>query len=94
MTITGCASPGPLASRSLRSKRRSNRLRVARVGLLDALGDERRRAETRRPLRRDRLGRTRIIDREAPRGVIEIVAIGPRSTIYEATVRLVKKESR
>lgn len=43
-------------------------------------------------LRSYRLGRIRIIYRVGARGVIEIVAIGPRVTIYEATVRLLKKE--
>lgn len=43
-------------------------------------------------LRSYRLGRMRIIYREDPRDVVEIVAVGPRSTIYEATARLLKKE--
>jgi mRNA interferase RelE/StbE len=45
-------------------------------------------------LRSYRLGRMRIIYRKSARGVIEVVAVGPRSTIYEATIRLLEKESR
>ena len=45
-------------------------------------------------LRSYRLGRIRIIYREASRGVVEVVTVGPRSTIYETTARLLKKELR
>lgn len=45
-------------------------------------------------LRSYRLGRIRIIYREAPRGVVDVVAVGPRSTIYEGTVRALGKEPR
>lgn len=38
-----------------------------------------------------RVGRFRIIYRKPSRGVIDIVAIGPRKYIYEETYRLVKK---
>ncbi len=41
-------------------------------------------------LRSYRLGRLRIIYRIGARGVIEIVAVGPRAAIYEATVRLLR----
>jgi mRNA interferase RelE/StbE len=51
-----------------------------------------------RPLQRDltglwscRVGRLRIVYRIAPGRIIELVAIGPRSTIYEETYRLVRK---
>jgi mRNA-degrading endonuclease RelE of RelBE toxin-antitoxin system len=43
-------------------------------------------------LRSYRLGRLRIIYRVAKPGVIDIVAIGPRKTIYEETFRLVKRQ--
>lgn len=42
-------------------------------------------------LRSYRLGRLRIIYRVSKPGVIDIVAIGPRKTIYEETFRLVKR---
>ena len=42
-------------------------------------------------LRSYRVGRFRIIYRSPGRGVIEIVAIGPRKIIYEKTYRLVKR---
>jgi mRNA interferase RelE/StbE len=42
-------------------------------------------------LRSFRVGRFRIIYRGPSRGIIDIVAIGPRKTIYEETYRLVKK---
>jgi mRNA-degrading endonuclease RelE of RelBE toxin-antitoxin system len=42
-------------------------------------------------LRSCRLGRLRIIYRISKSGVIDIVAIGPRKTIYEETFRLVKR---
>lgn len=34
-----------------------------------------------------RVGRFRIIYREVPRRLVELVAIGPRRTIYEETLR-------
>ena len=34
----------------------------------------------------------RVIDRQASRGILEIVAVGPRSVIYEETLRLVRRE--
>lgn len=43
-------------------------------------------------LRSLRIGRLRIIYRVEKPGVIDIVAIGPRKTIYEETFILVKKE--
>lgn len=43
-------------------------------------------------LRSLRIGRLRIIYRVAKPGIIDIVAIGPRKTIYEETFMLVKKE--
>ena len=43
-------------------------------------------------LRSLRIGRMRVIYRTAPGKVIEIVAIGPRQTIYEETRRLVRRE--
>lgn len=43
-------------------------------------------------LRSFRVGRLRIIYRQASRGVLEIVAVGPRSVIYEETLRLVRRE--
>ena len=44
-------------------------------------------------MRSFRVGRLRLIYRSNP-DVIEIVAIGPRRSIYEETLRLIKKESR
>jgi len=41
-----------------------------------------------------RVGRIRIIYRPVARRVIEIVAIGPRKSIYRETYRLVKKGQR
>lgn len=41
-------------------------------------------------LRSYRVGRLRIIYRVARTGVIDIVAIGPRRTIYEETFRLIQ----
>ena len=38
-----------------------------------------------------KVGRFRIIYRKPSRGIIDIVAIGPRKYIYEETYRLVKK---
>ena len=43
-------------------------------------------------LRSFRVGRLRIIYRVSPKGVIELVAIGPRRTIYEETFRRVRRE--
>ncbi|MBW1774034.1 MAG: type II toxin-antitoxin system RelE/ParE family toxin [Deltaproteobacteria bacterium] len=45
-------------------------------------------------LRSIRVNRFRIIYRIEGSKVIQIVAIGPRSSIYEETYRLIKKESR
>lgn len=45
-------------------------------------------------LRSYRVGRIRVIYRSAAGDVIELVAVGPRSTIYEETLRLVKKQAR
>jgi mRNA-degrading endonuclease RelE of RelBE toxin-antitoxin system len=42
-------------------------------------------------LRSLRVGRFRIIYSVGPRRVIELVAIGPRRTIYEETLRLVRR---
>ncbi len=42
-------------------------------------------------LRSLRLGRLRIVYRVAPGRVIEVVAIGPRRTIYEETLRRLRK---
>jgi len=39
-----------------------------------------------------RVGRFRIIYRVAPRRLIELVALGPRRTIYENTLRLVRRD--
>lgn len=41
-----------------------------------------------------RAGRFRIVYRLGARRIVEIVAIGPRKTIYEETLRLLRKESR
>jgi len=39
-------------------------------------------------------GGFRIIYRTSSRGTVEIVAVGPRRTIYELTYRMVKKEKK
>jgi mRNA interferase RelE/StbE len=44
-----------------------------------------------RGLKSFQIGRFRIIYRVASKRIIEIVAIGPRRTIYEETYRLLKK---
>ena len=43
-------------------------------------------------LRSYRIGKFRIVYREASGGVVEIVAIGPRRTIYQETLRLIKRK--
>jgi mRNA interferase RelE/StbE len=43
-------------------------------------------------LRSFRLGRFRIVYRFGPRRLIELVAIGPRRSIYEETLRLLRRE--
>lgn len=43
-------------------------------------------------LRSLRVGRVRIVYRVAPGRVIELVAIGPRRTIYEDTLRLLRRQ--
>ncbi|GIW40768.1 MAG: hypothetical protein KatS3mg076_1345 [Candidatus Binatia bacterium] len=45
-------------------------------------------------LRSYKVRRLRIIYREAPGRVVEIVAVGPRRTIYEETTRLLRKSDR
>lgn len=45
-------------------------------------------------LRSYRVGRIRVIYRSAAGDVVELAAVGPRSTIYEETLRLVKKQAR
>jgi mRNA interferase RelE/StbE len=42
-------------------------------------------------LRSERVGRFRIVYRIASDRVIEVVAIGPRRTIYEETLRLLRR---
>jgi mRNA-degrading endonuclease RelE of RelBE toxin-antitoxin system len=42
-------------------------------------------------LRSLRMGSVRIVYRVSPRRVIELVAIGPRRTIYEETLRLLRR---
>jgi mRNA interferase RelE/StbE len=42
-------------------------------------------------LRSSRVGRIRIVYRVAPRRLIDLVAIGPRRTIYEDTLRLLRR---
>ncbi|MBI3989816.1 MAG: type II toxin-antitoxin system RelE/ParE family toxin [candidate division NC10 bacterium] len=44
-------------------------------------------------LRSVRVGRLRIIYRVAP-GAIEVVAVGPRQTIYEETLRLLRRDAQ
>jgi mRNA interferase RelE/StbE len=45
-------------------------------------------------LRRFRLGRFRIVYRLGSRRLIELIAIGPRRSFYEETLRLVRRERR
>ena len=42
-------------------------------------------------LRSFRMGRFRIIYRIAPRRLIDLVAVGPRRTIYQETLRLLRR---
>jgi mRNA interferase RelE/StbE len=42
-------------------------------------------------LRSFRVGRLRIIYRIAPRRLIDLVAVGPRRTIYQETLRLLRR---
>ena len=44
-------------------------------------------------LRSIRVGRLRMVYRLAP-GTIELVAVGPRQTIYEETLRLLHRDAR
>jgi mRNA interferase RelE/StbE len=44
-------------------------------------------------LRSYRVGRFRIIYRISSKRIIDVVAIGPRKTIYEETYRIIKKEA-
>lgn len=39
-----------------------------------------------------RLGRARIVYRVAPGRIVEVVAVGPRATIYGLTLRLMSKD--
>ena len=43
-------------------------------------------------LKSDRIGRFRLIYRISTKNIVEIVAIGPRKTIYEETIRMIKKK--
>ena len=43
-------------------------------------------------LRSFRVGRTRIIYRLASKQIIEVVAIGPRKTVYEETFKLISRK--
>ena len=43
---------------------------------------------------RVRVGRFRIVYRFGPRRLIELLAIGPRRSIYEETLRLLRRERR
>lgn len=45
-------------------------------------------------LRSYRISRFRIIYRLSSKQIIDVVAIGPRKTIYEETYRIIKKEDR
>jgi mRNA interferase RelE/StbE len=46
-----------------------------------------------RGLKSYRIGRFRIIYKVMPKRVVDIVAIGPRRTIYEETYRLLKRSA-
>jgi mRNA interferase RelE/StbE len=69
--------------------------RKGRAGV-DAIRDDPRAGKELRDdlagLRSFRVGRFRIIYRVAPRRVIELIAVGPRRTIYEETFRLLRRE--
>ena len=45
-------------------------------------------------LRSLRLGRLRLVYRTGEGGVVEVVALGPRRSIYEETLRLVRRDER
>lgn len=42
-------------------------------------------------LRSDRIGRLRLIYRVSARRMVEVIALGPRSVIYEETLRMVRR---
>jgi mRNA interferase RelE/StbE len=44
-------------------------------------------------LKSDRISRFRIVYRVLPKRTIEIVAIGPRQTIYEETYKIIREEA-
>ena len=45
-------------------------------------------------LRSYRISRFRIIYRISSKSILDIVAVGPRKTIYEETYKIIKKESK
>ena len=84
--------PGPIAElvRGLRPELKGNvraGLDVIRTDL--SVGKELR--DELAGLRSFRVGRFRIIYRIAPRRLIDLVAIGPRRTIYQETLRLLRR---
>ena len=71
---------------------------VLKAKIKAGLDEIRREPESGKPLREEliglqsfRVGRFRIIYREASAGTLDIVAIGPRRTIYQETYRLLSR---
>ena len=70
------------------------KIKAALRNILDDPGQGKCLREELTGLRSYRVGRFRIIYRESAKHHLEIVAIGPRKTIYEETFRIIKKEQQ
>ena len=70
------------------------KIKAALRNILDDPGQGKCLREKLTGLRAYKVGRFRIIYRESSEHYIEIVAIGPRKTIYEETFRIIKREQR
>ena len=70
------------------------KVRAALDEILDCPDTGKALREEREGLRSHRVGRWRIVYRCASRDVVEIVAVGPRTVIYEETLRLLHKDDR
>ena len=68
------------------------KIKAALRNILDDPDQGKRLREELTGLRTYKVGRFRIIYRESSENYIEVVAIGPRKTIYEETFRIIKKE--
>lgn len=74
-----------------------NLKRKVRAALVDITGNRESgkalRAEL-EALRSYRVGRLRVVCRRGARGVVEVVAVGPRRVIYEETLRLLRADRK